>query len=184
MGLFDLKCVKCGGAVKPKEVKFVLSKSTGKIYQSIDAYTMTENKLTDYSVYCDNCGKIEKIKYEEVQGRLKEMLITTTALVDGLRILEYKGIVTAQVFMGVNIFRDIFSGIRDIVGGRSKSMEAEFNKAKNILVEELSKDAAKFGANAIIGLKIDFEDVGKTSGNAFMLLGTGTAVVLEGKIIK
>lgn len=85
--------------------------------------------------------------------------------------------------MGVNIFKDIFSGVRDIVGGRSKAMESELNKAKDLLMNEIKEEALRINANAIIGLKVDFEDIGKTSGNAFMLLGTGTAVVLENKSI-
>ncbi|MFZ5762671.1 MAG: heavy metal-binding domain-containing protein [Thermodesulfobacteriota bacterium] len=106
------------------------------------------------------------------------MIITTTATIEGKNIIQYSGIVTAQVFMGVNIFRDIFSGVRDIVGGRSKSMENELNRAKDLLIKEIKEEAIMLNANAIVGLKIDFEDVGKTSGNAFMLFGTGTAVVL------
>ncbi|HAG51411.1 MAG TPA: hypothetical protein DHU69_10045 [Deltaproteobacteria bacterium] len=107
------------------------------------------------------------------------MLITTTTSIDGRKVVEYKGIVTTQVFMGVNLFKDIFSGFRDIVGGRSKAMETEFNKAKELLLRELGDEAVNLRANAIIGLKIDFEDVGKVSGNAFMLLGTGTGVIIE-----
>jgi len=76
-------------------------------------------------------------------------------------------------------FSFVFSGFRDIVGGRSKAMETEFNKAKELLLRELGDEAVNLRANAIIGLKIDFEDVGKVSGNAFMLLGTGTGVIIE-----
>ena len=116
----------------------------------------------------------ESKKVEEV----KQLFITTTNSIEGKKILEYKGIVVRQVFMGVNLSQGIFSGIRDIVGGRSKSMEVEFNKAKALLLEELARDAVKLGGSAIVGLRIEFENVGKANGNAFMLLGTGTAVVL------
>ena len=125
--------------------------------------------------------KSEELKSdkEDFESKLQALLITTTTSIDGRKVIEYKGIVTAQVFMGVNLFRDIFSGLRDIVGGRSKAMEKEFNKAKELLLRELSIEAVNLGANAVIGLKIDFEDVGKVSGSAFMLLGTGTGVVIE-----
>lgn len=137
--------------------------------------------------YCLDCAiKVEKGREnrlseieQERATQLEQLLITTTGSVDGRKVVEYKGIVTAQVFMGVNLFRDIFSGLRDIVRGRSKAMEKEFNKAKELLLRELSIEAVNIGANAVIGLKIDFEDVGKVSGNAFMLLGTGTGVIIE-----
>lgn len=126
-------------------------------------------------------ARIEEVKKknEELESKIKRLLVTTTASLEGRKIVEYKGIVTAQVFIGVNLFKDMFAGLRDIVGGRSYAIEEEFNKAKNLLLREISIEAINLGANAIVGLKIDFEDVGKVSGNAFMLLGTGTAVVIE-----
>ena len=125
--------------------------------------------------------KSEELKQnkEGFENKLQALLITTTTSIDGRKVVEYKGIVTTQVLMGGNLFKDIFSGFRDIVGGRSKAMETEFNKAKELLLRELGDEAVNLRANAIIGLKIDFEDVGKVSGNAFMLLGTGTGVIIE-----
>lgn len=190
----SLKCEFCGLEVKDSILSgtngFVLSKSSGQLYKNQLEF-LQAGEEGDYgvgfTVLCKNCGQmkkqryedIEKEKYEDLQCKLKSLVITTTASIDGKKIIEYKGIITAQVFMGVNLFKDVFSGLRDIVGGRSKAMENELKKAKDLLLEELKKEALDLGANAIIGLKIDFEDVGKTSGNAFMLLGTGTAVFLE-----
>lgn len=163
-------CPKCGigGLLKedfnePCERHEFLSKNRAEIAASLEQQKIEEQR---------------KLK-EEFENKITGLLITTTASVDGRKAIEYKGIVTAQVFMGISLFKDIFSGIRDIVGGRSKAIESEFNKAKELLLRELRIEAVNIGANAVVGLKIDFEDVGKVSGNAFMLLGTGTAVVIE-----
>jgi len=192
-------CNKCGVFIKSGRKKFIVSNKTGKFYRSATEYQTEENNaLGGYSFYCQNCAEIETKKVEEanqsntnsieraeielkILEEEKQMLITTTNSIEGSAILEYKGIVVGQEFMGANLFRDIFSGLTNIVGGRSRSMEAEFNKAKNLLLEELARDTVKLGGNAIVGLRIEFENVGKPSGHAFMLLGTGTAVVLEKK---
>jgi len=189
-------CNKCGAFIKSGRLKFIISNKTGKLYESVKAYQLAENNaLGEYSFYCQNCVNIESKKGEaakqttptSIEGDEREpkkveevtqLLITTTNSIEGKKILEYKGIVVRQVFMGVNLSQGIFSGMRDIVGGRTKSMDVEFNKAKSLLLEELARDAVKLGGSAIVGLRIEFENVGKASGNAFMLLGTGTVVVL------
>lgn len=104
--------------------------------------------------------------------------ITTTPSVEGRRITSYKGIVTGEAIMGANIFKDLFAGIRDIVGGRSATYERELRRARDIALEELKTAAVDVGANAVVGVDIDYETVG---GNASMLMVTisGTAVVLE-----
>jgi len=192
-------CDKCGAFIKnkPGRSKFIVSNKTGKFYESAKEYQIAENHaLGGYSVYCRNCAEIEPQKIEETKltfpqsieetenelkklEEAKQMLITTTDSIEGKEILEYRGIVVRQVFMGVNLFPNIFSGIRNILGGRSNNTEAEFNKAKDFLLEELARDAVKSGGNAIVGLRIVIENDGITRGNAFMLLGTGTAVLLE-----
>ena len=183
MGLFDLKCVNCGAKLTKGHFQnrcaYILSSETDKIYISVEEYQKNEKMSEPFKVLCKDCGDYEIQKQNELNKKLKEMIITTTSSIEGKSISGYRGVVTAQVFMGVNLFKDIFSGIRDLVGGRSKAIEGEFNKAKNILLKELTQECLKLKANAIIGLKIDFEDVGKISGNAFMLLGTGTAVVID-----
>lgn len=173
------KCSNCGCEIKGiQEEGLVISKSTGKKYRNSAEFTAAKEKLSNISILCKICGSTESKQLEENIYKFDNMIITTTATIEGKNIIQYSGIVTAQVFMGVNIFRDIFSGVRDIVGGRSKSMENELNRAKDLLIKEIKEEAIMLNANAIVGLKIDFEDVGKTSGNAFMLFGTGTAVVL------
>jgi uncharacterized protein YbjQ (UPF0145 family) len=106
------------------------------------------------------------------------VLVTTTPTVEGRRITSYKGIVTGEAIMGANIFKDLFAGIRDIVGGRSATYERELRRARDIALEELKSAASETGANAVVGVDLDYETVG---GNASMLMVTisGTAVVLE-----
>ena len=106
------------------------------------------------------------------------MLVSTTNSIEGRRITAYKGIVAGEAVMGANIFRDLFASIRDIVGGRSGSYEKELSKARAIAIEEMSVEAAALGANAVIGVDIDYETVGDKS-SMLMVTAAGTAVTLE-----
>jgi len=106
------------------------------------------------------------------------VIVTTTPNIEGKKITAYRGIVTGEAIMGANIFKDLFAGIRDIVGGRSATYERELRRAREIAMEEIKAAAADIGANAVVGIDIDYETVG---GNASMLMVTvsGTAVVLQ-----
>ncbi len=106
------------------------------------------------------------------------MIITTTSVLDGRRITKYLGLVTGEAILGANIFRDIFAGIRDIVGGRSAAYEQELRKAKTIAVQEMTEQAQALGANAIVGVDLDYENVGQ-SGGMLMVSASGTAVICE-----
>lgn len=108
----------------------------------------------------------------------KKMLITTTNTVEGKRIVRYIGLVTGETIIGANIFKDLFAGIRDIVGGRSGSYEQVLREGKNTAVNEMQQYAASMGANAIIGVDLDYETVG-SGGSMLMVTASGTAVVLE-----
>ena len=105
------------------------------------------------------------------------MLITTTATLQDRKITEYHGIVSGEAIMGANIFKDLFAGIRDIVGGRSAAYEEELRKAKDTALDEMTAEAQRYGANAVIGVDLDYETVGS---NASMLMVTaaGTAVTV------
>ena len=105
------------------------------------------------------------------------MLITTTSTLDGRRITRYLGLVSGEAILGANIFRDLFAGIRDIVGGRSAAYETELRKAKEIAVREMQEQAAALGANGIVGVDLDYETVG--NGSMLMVSASGTAVVVE-----
>ncbi len=105
------------------------------------------------------------------------MLLTTTPTIEGRTIAEYRGIVTGEAILGANIFKDLFAGIRDIVGGRSGAYEQELNKARQIAMQEMEALAAQLGADAIVGIDLDYETVGQ-GGSMLMVSASGTAVRL------
>ncbi|NGZ68828.1 heavy metal-binding domain-containing protein [Vibrio aestuarianus subsp. cardii] len=106
------------------------------------------------------------------------MNITTTPTIEGKRIGRYCGVIAGEAILGANIFKDLFAGIRDIVGGRSATYEQELQKARMIALEELKQRAKELGANAVVGVDLDYETFGKTNG-MLMVSVSGTAVVVE-----
>jgi uncharacterized protein YbjQ (UPF0145 family) len=106
------------------------------------------------------------------------MIITTTPSVEGRRIKSYVGIVTGEAILGANLFRDLFANIRDLVGGRSASYEKVLRDARITALDELENQARELGANAVVGVDLDYETVGQTGG-MLMVSVSGTAVVLE-----
>lgn len=106
------------------------------------------------------------------------MLITTTPDIQGRSITRYHGVVAGEAILGVNIFRDIFAGLRDLVGGRSAAYEKELQKAREVAFQELEQKAAALGADAIVGVDIDYEVVGQ-GGSMLMVSVSGTAVSLS-----
>ena len=106
------------------------------------------------------------------------MLITTTPSFEGKRIVEYKGIVFGEVVSGVNFIKDFMGGLRDIVGGRSGTYENELADARDKAVEEMLTRAKKMGANAVVGVDVDYEVLGEKNG-MLMVSVSGTAVVVE-----
>ena len=104
------------------------------------------------------------------------MLMTTTATVDGKPISRYLGIVTGEAIIGANIFRDIFAGVRDIVGGRSGTYEKALAEARQVAMTEMETRAQELGANAIVGIDLDYEVLGQNNG-MLMVAVSGTAVV-------
>ena len=107
------------------------------------------------------------------------MLISTTPNIEGKKITSYHGMVSGEAIMGANIFKDIFAGITDIIGGRSGAYEQELRKAKEIAVSEMTDEARKLGANAVIAVDLDYETIGSGSGNMLMVSAAGTAVTLS-----
>ena len=106
------------------------------------------------------------------------MLITTTPSFEGKKIVEYKGIVFGEVVSGVNFIKDFMGGLRDIVGGRSGTYENELAEARDKAVEEMMHRAQKMGANAVVGIDVDYEVLGEKNG-MLMVSVSGTAVVVE-----
>lgn len=106
------------------------------------------------------------------------MIVTTTSTLQNREIVDYRGLVTGEAILGANIFKDLFAGIRDIVGGRSGAYEAELAKARAIALEEMQQNATRLGANAVIGVDLDYETVGN-GGSMLMVTATGTAVIVR-----
>ncbi|WP_028897150.1 heavy metal-binding domain-containing protein [Prevotella sp. HUN102] len=103
------------------------------------------------------------------------MIITTTPSIEGRTILEYKGVVTGENIIGANFFKDFMAGIRDFIGGRSGSYEKVLREAKDTSIAEMMQNAEALGANAIVGIDIDYETIGQ--GNSMLMVTcSGTAV--------
>ena len=106
------------------------------------------------------------------------MLITTTPNIEGKRITRYYGIVSGETIIGANIFRDFFASIREVIGGRSNSYEEVLRKAKDSALREMEEQAMRLGANAVIGVDLDYETVGQ-NGSMLMVTASGTAVFIQ-----
>lgn len=104
------------------------------------------------------------------------MLMSTTSVVDGRPVSRYIGVVTGEAIIGANIFRDMFAAVRDIVGGRSATYEKALNEARQVAMAEMEKRALEQGANAVIGIDVDYEVLGQNNG-MLMVAVSGTAVV-------
>lgn len=105
------------------------------------------------------------------------MIVTTTNSVEGQQVQRYLGLATGEAVLGANLFKDLFAGIRDIVGGRSGAYERELRRAQDIALRELEQRAAEMGANAVIGVDLDYETIG-ANGSMLMVSASGTAVVV------
>lgn len=106
------------------------------------------------------------------------MILTTTPTVEGRRISRYCGIVTGEAILGANVFRDFFAGIRDVIGGRSGAYEKVLRSAREAALETLRERAAEMGAQAVVGIDLDYEVLGESNG-MLMVSASGTAVALE-----
>jgi uncharacterized protein YbjQ (UPF0145 family) len=106
------------------------------------------------------------------------MLVSTTPTVEGRRVVKYFGIVSGEAILGANIFKDLFAGIRDIVGGRSGAYEKELRRAKEIALQDMEEEAKKLGANAVLSVDLDYETLGQ-NGGMLMVTASGTAVLVE-----
>ncbi|MEM6622610.1 MAG: heavy metal-binding domain-containing protein [Pseudomonadota bacterium] len=104
------------------------------------------------------------------------MIVTTTPSIEGRAIAQYHGIVVGEAILGANVFKDIFAGITDILGGRSGAYEEEMAKARETALQEMQERAAAMGANAVVGVDLDYEVIN----NMLMVSASGTAVSLSG----
>lgn len=131
--------------------------------------------------------KISRATFKEFQVKFlskssKEvqiMLVTTTPNIEGRRVVEYLGLVSGEAIMGANIFADLFAGIRNVIGGRSAAYEKELRKAKDIALKEMEQEAAQRGADAVVGVDLDYETITfEQGGSMLMVTASGTAVRL------
>lgn len=105
------------------------------------------------------------------------MILSTTSTLEGHTVKQYHGIIVGEAVLGANVFKDLFASIRDIVGGRSGAYEKEFAKARQVAFQELEQNARQLGANAVIGIDIDYDSVGQ-GGSMLMVSVSGTAVTV------
>ena len=106
------------------------------------------------------------------------MIVSTTPTLQDRRIVAYNGLVSGEAIMGANIFRDLFAAIRDIVGGQAGAYEKVLKDARDVAIQEMSDEAAARGANAVVGVDLDYEAIGD-KGSMLMVSASGTAVVVE-----
>ncbi|MFC2157877.1 heavy metal-binding domain-containing protein [Acidobacteriota bacterium] len=108
------------------------------------------------------------------------MLVLTTHQIEGKKIKEYLGLVSGEAILGANLLKDLFAGIRDIVGGRSAAYEQELRQAKDIAVKEMVEQAQKMGGNAVIGVDLDYETIQMGQGGGMLMVSAnGTAIIYE-----
>lgn len=105
------------------------------------------------------------------------MIVTTTGFVEGRKVTHYLGVVAGEAVIGANVFRDLFAGIRDVIGGRSGAYEKTLREARQVAIDELMLEAEALGADAVVGVSIDFEG-GVHQGTMMMVAASGTAVRL------
>ena len=106
------------------------------------------------------------------------MIVTTTPSIEGRRITAYHGVVTGETIMGANFIRDLLASITDFVGGRSGAYEAKLQEGREIALREIQRRVVRLGGNAVVGVDLDYEVLGKT-GSMLMVSATGTAVTVE-----
>ncbi len=107
------------------------------------------------------------------------MLMVTTSMIQGKRVSRYHGIVTGDALIGANIYKDLFSGVRDVVGGRTSAYEKELKKAREFALASMKKNAEDKGANAVLGVRVSYHNLGGTMGNTILVSIAGTAVSLK-----
>lgn len=107
------------------------------------------------------------------------MLLSSTSTLENKKITHYHGLVTGESLIGANVYKDLFSGVRDVVAGRTSSYAEELDSARNIALDEMKVKASKLGANGIIGLKLSYHNLGGTMGNTILVTAYGTAISYE-----
>jgi uncharacterized protein YbjQ (UPF0145 family) len=127
-------------------------------------------------------GRYKVAKHSKLPGtggRSLSMIVTTTTAIDGRTATEYVGVVTGEAVLGANVFRDVFAGLRDIVGGRAAGYERSLRQARETALEEMVAEAEQLGADAVIGVDVDYESIQMGQGGGMLMVSaSGTAVKL------
>jgi uncharacterized protein YbjQ (UPF0145 family) len=138
----------------------------------------------DKVIVCLECGpdwearKLQvQLEAESVKSKISSIMLTTE-MGPNLKIIKRIEIVTAECAFGMNIFKDLFAGVRDIVGGRSKAVQEAMRDSRKTALYELKKEAYEVGANAVVGVDLDYVEL-SSSGSMVMLVASGTAVIIE-----
>lgn len=141
--------------------------------------TTLEIEYVNNISYCRHCAEDERKYLTQVGKPVTPMIMVTTPTVAGREITEPLGIVSSQVAFGMNVFRDIFAGVRDLVGGRSDAQQKVFADSRKAAFDELTIEAGRLGADAIVGVDLDFTELsGGGKGGMVLVVATGTAVKL------
>lgn len=132
---------------------------------------------------CIECGA-EIDRWKSVKGRCERCnsaqdIILTTETAHNLPVQDRLGIVTAEVVVGMNIFKDMLTGVRNVVGGRTGNVQKALKEMRELALDELKKEAAQKGADAVVGIDLDYAEIGSTGSTMLMLVATGTAVKLD-----
>ena len=137
-----------------------------------------KKKITDNFIH-SNCNLFNNLGSNDLYEIVMKMILTSSNTLENKTIIDYKGLVTGESLIGANIYKDIFSGVRDVVEGRTTAYEEELGKARGIAFKSMKEKAESLGANAIIGLKISYDNLGGTMGNTILVTAYGTAVKYE-----
>ena len=149
-----------------------------RLPKSLGCKIETKKKITNNIIY-SYCNLLNYLGDNDLREIVISMILTSANTLEDKKIIDYKGLVTGESLIGDNIYKDLFSGVRDVVGGRTSRYEEELQKARDIAFESMKEKAEVLGANAIIGLKISYDNLGGTMGNTILVAAYGTAILYE-----
>jgi uncharacterized protein YbjQ (UPF0145 family) len=146
--------------------------------ESLGCKTETKKKIPNNPIH-SHCDILNNLGNHDLHEIVIRMILTSSNTLETYKIIEYMGLVTGESLIGANIYKDLFSGVRDVVGGRTSRYEEELEKARDIAFKSMEEKAEQLGANAIVGLKISYNNLGGTLGNTILVTAYGTAVKCE-----
>ena len=169
-------CLKCGSALaKTEEAGGICYPCENKL-SPLEKEELLGVKATNEEIFDEEARKQAALATKQKN----EMLLTTEMCPTGINVKDRLGIVTAECVFGMNAFRDLFAGVRDIVGGRSGAMQKVFKDARKTVLDELKEEAFSVGGNAVIAVDIQYIEISKNSGGSMLMVAaTGTSVVID-----